>query len=637
MKISYLPFLMILFISLNGKVFCQQAAQLIQTGDSLNQLNNPAALDYFSKAYAAAEVEGKYDLQFSALYKKGIYFDITGKGDSSLFYFEKSSNLAIRNKKWLDVARARNSKGVVEFRAGNYTKSLSHYFEALKAAEIANDKAFTFKVNNNIGHVYFYIDPIKASIYYNKNLILAREQGDSAGVRECYMNLGNVYNNLENCEKALEFYNLSLDKNNIEENVYARAHILQNMSVCENKMGNYGQAEIHLRESLRIFESMGDKEGIAQSYVNLGNLLIDTKKYAEANRYLSDALALSLEINSKEGQRYSLEGLITIDSTLKNYKQAFIHASMLAEIKNQLLNTEIAGQVAKMEAVYQNEKKQLQIENLNTQARLQEEEIEGKNIELKLQNLQKIGFGVGFGIALLLAGIVFFAYRQKQKTNHTLNLKNQIIQQALEEKELLMKEIHHRAKNNLQVVSGLLSLQSTRISDEKSKDAILEATNRVKSMALIHEQLYQPGAQTDINIKTYLEDLTESLYQSYNLSGSAIEVNKNIEDLKLDVDVSIPLGIIANELMSNAFKHAFEANRPGKLTLNLFSQQEEIVLEVIDNGSGVPEGFDFSKAKSFGMHMVHSLAKKIHAVIHYVPAQGTYVKVQVPVGGKVNV
>lgn len=627
------PLFILCWLAFSSGVLCMaqsQAEQLFEKADSLASIHDDRAFQAYDISLRAAQKEDNYDLQFKSIYRKAIYYDITGKGDSALMYLRLATSMASSNKKWMDLAKAKNSTGVVEFRAGNYTSSLTHYFDALKWGEKANDSTLIFKITNNIGHVYFYIDPARAKPYYEKNLAFSRAMHDSDAVGECYLNIANVYNELDKHDSALFYYRKSFDMNMGEEQLYTRAHILQNMGTTERNLEMLSEAENHFTESMSIFEKFGDKEGVAQSYVNLGALFAWQKKWTKSRQYFIKALDLSKELNSKEGQRFSYEGLIDVESSTNNYQKAFEYSQSLSEIKDQLMNNEIAAAVAKMEAVYQNEKKQLQIENLNKEAKLKQEEIDRKSAEIKLKNFQTIVFGIAFIFFFVLAGIILFAFFQKQKANRSLNEKNLVIQRSLEEKELLMKEIHHRAKNNLQVVSGLLSMQSLRVSDEKSKDAMLDATNRVKSMALIHEQLYQPGAQTDLDVKTYLEDLCNSLFSSYNLSENQVKLEKNIQDMKLDVDMMIPIGIIANELMSNALKHAFKNIEHGKLSLCLSSNANEILLEVKDNGPGVPDDFNYETARSFGMRLVHSLSKKIHAQISYHNQQGTFVKVVIP-------
>jgi two-component sensor histidine kinase len=149
-------------------------------------------------------------------------------------------------------------------------------------------------------------------------------------------------------------------------------------------------------------------------------------------------------------------------------------------------------------------------------------------------------------------------------------------------------------------------------------------------MALIHEQLYQPGTNTEIEVKPYLMELTRSLLHSYHIHENRIRVEHEIEDIRLDVDRMIPIGIMANEILSNALKHAFGNNTEGAIRLEFSRNQDTITLRIHDNGLGVPADFKYETSRSFGMRMIHSLAKKIDAEVTYASQNGTLVTVRVP-------
>lgn len=606
------------------------AERLFLKADSAgNALNKNTPL-YFKQSLDAAQAENNDSLQFYSLYRLGIYYDMAGMGKEALQTFTKATRFAIAAKRWVWVGKGQNSMGIVEFRAGNFTRSLQYYFDALKAAEAAHDNSLIYKVTSNIGHVYFYIDIDKAETYYSKNMRFAHQLRDSGAIMESYLNLANVYNVRGECEKAIDFYHKTLVSPERDNNLYATANSLQNMAVCEKKIGRLQEAEKDLYASLTIFEQIQDKEGIAQSYVNLGDLFLQRKQYGKARSFYVDGLRLAQELDTKQGISYAYEGLIQAEAGLGHYREAFGYSEKLSDVRDSLINTEIAEATAKVEAVYENEKKKLEIENLNQKNQLQQQELASNEAELYLQNLRLLGFGIGFVLVLVLAAVILFAYWQKQRTNRELNEKNRLIEKALDEKELLMREIHHRAKNNLQVVSGLLSLQSIRLTDEKSKDAMTDATNRVKSMALIHEQLYQPGANTEIEVKPYLMELTRSLLHSYHIHENHIRMEYGIDDIRLDVDRMIPIGIMANEILSNALKHAFGNGQEGLIRLEFSRVDAYIHLRIHDNGPGVPAGFNYETARSFGMRMIHSLAKKINAEVAYSSKNGTLVTVRVP-------
>ncbi|MBU7016564.1 MAG: PAS domain-containing protein [Theionarchaea archaeon] len=180
------------------------------------------------------------------------------------------------------------------------------------------------------------------------------------------------------------------------------------------------------------------------------------------------------------------------------------------------------------------------------------------------------------------------------------------IKQSLKEKEILLQEIHHRVKNNIQIISSLLNLQSSYIKDERYKQMLRDSQDRIKSMALIHEKLYQSSNLADISFGEYIQDLVQSLYRSYGTMNITLEVQGS--GVSLGIDTAIPCGLIINELVSNSLKHAFPDDK-GKIRIGFRSIDGDIELVVSDNGVGIPDTIDFRTTESLGLHLVTILVE----------------------------
>jgi len=190
------------------------------------------------------------------------------------------------------------------------------------------------------------------------------------------------------------------------------------------------------------------------------------------------------------------------------------------------------------------------------------------------------------------------------------------------EKEVLLQEIHHRVKNNLQVVSSLLYLQSRQIQDPTTLDMFLESQRRVRSMALIHETLCQMGDVARVNGEEYVRELAHFLSGSYGAEGR-VRVRVDVADVWLGLDVAVPCGLIVNELISNALKHAFPGGREGKVRITLAAGDEgRITLTVADDGVGLPEGLDWQTTHSLGMHLVRRLVQQLGGDLTVAPGPG---------------
>ncbi len=205
------------------------------------------------------------------------------------------------------------------------------------------------------------------------------------------------------------------------------------------------------------------------------------------------------------------------------------------------------------------------------------------------------------------------------------------IKASLEEKEVLLKEIHHRVKNNLQVVSSLLDLQASNISDQRTVDMFRDSQNRVTSMGLIHERLYQANDLARIDFAEYIKELSANLQFSYARDGSEVQIETVADSIFLDVDTSIPCGLIINELVSNALKYAFPNGQGGHIRIGLTQTgDDQLQLVVQDNGIGLSEEIDLRKTKSLGLKLVHTLSRQLRGQIEITSQSGTAFKISFP-------
>lgn len=193
----------------------------------------------------------------------------------------------------------------------------------------------------------------------------------------------------------------------------------------------------------------------------------------------------------------------------------------------------------------------------------------------------------------------------------------QRMEQSLKEKEILLKEVHHRVKNNMQVVSSILNLQSSYVSDEYALTLLKESQNRIKTMAYIHESLYQNKSFTSVNFSEYVQTLVNNIVQSYSYSKDKIKLQLNIEKITLSLDSSIPAGLIINELVTNAIKHGFPGSRKGVISINLKCENNFVFLELKDNGVGFAPDIDFENSHSLGLQLVNTLIEQIEGKFNF--------------------
>ena len=191
-------------------------------------------------------------------------------------------------------------------------------------------------------------------------------------------------------------------------------------------------------------------------------------------------------------------------------------------------------------------------------------------------------------------------------------LNEEKVHQSLKEKEVLLKEVHHRVKNNMQVISSILNLQSSYVTDSYALNLLKESQNRIKTMAYIHESLYQNKTFTSINFSEYITTLTNNILQSYAASTQSVRLELDIQKIILNLDTSIPAGLIINELVTNSIKHAFNELNEGIIYINLHTKDNVLFLEVSDNGKGFPKDIDFKNTNSLGLQLVNTLVEQLN-------------------------
>ena len=201
------------------------------------------------------------------------------------------------------------------------------------------------------------------------------------------------------------------------------------------------------------------------------------------------------------------------------------------------------------------------------------------------------------------------------------------LKESVKEKEILLKEIHHRVKNNMQIISSLLNIQTRYLDDEESINVLKESQNRVKSMAMIHEKLYGSSDFNKIYFDDYIESLVWDLFYSYSIEKGTINPILEIDDVKLNIETSIPCGLIITELVSNSLKYAFPNQLKGELKVSLKNKDDHYKLIISDNGIGFPKNIDFKNTKSLGLELVNNLVEQIDGNIQLENSKGTKFKI----------
>ena len=402
-------------------------------------------------------------------------------------------------------------------------------------------------------------------------------------------------------------------------------------------LGQYARAQPYCHQVLQLAGKYGaGSPGLAATYHSVVEFLLASRQYEPARTYLRINQALC----EKQGAAGALAAnhllWFRLDSTLRNYPAAIGHYQRYVALRDSLLTKSKSREIEQLMIQYETEKKDqdLKLKEKNIQLLTKQ----GKLQQQQLVQAQMIRNGTiaGAVMLVLLLGLGYNRYRLKQQSNQLLeakqleiNQKNAFLEQLLgekegllEEKEWMLKEIHHRVRNNLQIVISLLNSQAANLSDDPALSTIKESQHRVQAMALIHQKLYQSEQVARVEMASYINDLVVYLRDAYT-HLTPVRFNLAVEPLELDVTLAVPLGLIINEAVSNALKYAFPGDGGGTVTLSLHpAAGTTYALTVADDGVGLPPGYDPARSRSLGMTLLHGLSEQLGGQLHITSSPG---------------
>jgi two-component sensor histidine kinase len=356
------------------------------------------------------------------------------------------------------------------------------------------------------------------------------------------------------------------------------------------------------------------------SLQGIGKVLSLTGKSEEALEYMEQVIDISEEIGAKKELRDAYNEISEIYTLKGDFQKALMFKDRYAELKDTLFSQQTKEIATNLEAKFESENKSKEIEILKRENQIQD-------LQLGRNRILIISFTIGLVLALISVVIYARTNRERKKALELLQRQNENIKKQKEEKEVLLKEIHHRVKNNLQVINSLIRLQCAYTDDQEALDLFDECQNRIISMALIHEKMYEAHDLSNINIQEYITELAQNLLRSYRLN-QRIELDIDVELKTLTLDTLIPMGLLLNEMISNSLKHAFKEREEGQITVRM-KRDEKGMFELLvgDNGVGLPEDFNFNSAHTLGMELIVTLTSQLEGSIEHLPQEGSYFKV----------
>ncbi len=539
--------------------------------------------------------------------------------DSAAYYFQKGYDVAMAKGDNNRASRSIGNLAAVNFRRADYEGALKSFIARLKIVENdSTQKVSLAKTLNNISAVYLRLDADSLAIPYSKrSLEVKRELKDSLGILNSLNTLGAIY-----AEAGLQDSSLYYSKSAVRlgEKLGSDLAIL---TACINigfvfnqeKSSNLDSALYYNEKGLLISQKNGFESKMANFQLNLSKIYSDKKNYKASLEMAGAALPVFESLGEKRQTAKAKENMANALNQLGRYREAYQYLREYQNLNDSLFNTEKTEVIGELQIKYDTEKK-------NQQIALQESQLETNAALLSRQMLIR---NIAIAGALFLGLMAYVIYRIKSRSNKEISTKNDQLGKALGERESLLKEIHHRVKNNLQVIASLLYLQSDKTDDVSVKKLLEEGQGRVRSMALIHQKLYENEDLKHIPFEDYLSELVGEIKKTFGEAAEGIELHIEAKDIQFDVDTAVPLGLIINELSTNAFKYAYTNKLGGALfSVKLEQNEGQYEMTVSDNGSGISdEALNATQSSSLGLRLTRMLSDQLEGEYTFDNKEGT--------------
>ncbi|QHS61957.1 sensor histidine kinase [Chitinophaga agri] len=498
-----------------------------------------------------------------------------------------------------------NLLSVINYYKGNFNTSLNYALQTVKQMHSSRDTSQAMNFYARLAHLYYALGETASSIEYFQ-LELSREIPPSA---EAYpaRDAGYLVRALIKENRAAEAFRYFTDfmKRYPSPDDHALASADATWAYYYYSQGDTANGERYMKKAIQRANTLQFNNEVTQEVnFDISQYYFTKKDYNNALRHLQISLQEAQIVNAALLLKDIYHLHYRIDSAMGNYATAIEHYNQYISIKDSIFSEVKSRQIEELQVQFESEKKDAKIQ-------LQEKSLQQSRLIRNITYILIAAFA-------LIAALFYNRYRMKQKVNAELeykqkliNQKNASLEQLITEKEWLVKEIHHRVKNNFHVVASLLEIQSSYLRNREALTAIKESQHRIHSMSIIHQKLYQSDTLSTINMREYIYELVEYLRESFAIRDN-IHFNLDVESVDLNHGYAITLGLILNEAITNSIKYAFEADRSGDISISLrHISDAQLLLIIGDNGKGLPSGFNAKTGASMGMELLQGLTEDI--------------------------
>lgn len=565
---------------------------------------------YAGQAFQAAQKAGIDSLAGDALVTLGIIQSGNLQFDAAIITYQKALHYYSKDHMTLRLGAVYLNLGMCERKLGRFGQANSYYFKAAEIFHQAKDNASLAEVYNSVANCFSSLGNYQKSISYHRNSLSIRKKlQDTSAVAQSCNNLGYVFKLNHQPDSALIYLTRALRLRENKGDSSRLTLTLQNIGSAWKMKGNLPLAEKFIVRSLKIAAIYHMEEDVARGNIDLSELMLARNMPDSAISRINQAQRSVTGLHFPELQLNIYEVKQRAYAAKSNWKQAFHYGESKERLKDSLFTVSKDKTINELEVRYQTRQHQKDITALTLQNKL----------EHRVVNQQRllILFLVISGVLLLfLLGAVYSNYKAK-------NLNNKRIQ-------TLMQELHHRVKNNLQILSGLFMMQIESLDDEAAKNALRENESRLTSMNLIHHKLYRDQGTTTIEMPAYLHSLCQHIQSSFGEQHTQVLLQMDIDPVILHADKAVAVGLIVNELLTNSFKYAFP-DHTGYIKLNLKKTGNHLLLLTLEDSGPGRDGADQTSGESFGLKIVRIMARQLDAELETDPQKTTHYRMSIKI------
>lgn len=536
-------------------------------------------------------------------YTDGLNKAAIDKYQRGLTCFQKGGN-----KKKIGITYV--NLGICQKRLSNFEQANDCYFKAAAVFLNLNDKENLCGAYNSIGNCFFALKKTRqAIVYYTRAFILSIGLKDVETQAQCLNNLGYGYKEINQPDSAIKYLTGCIKLRNVAKDSDELVLPLQNLGSVWKQKGDIEKALQYINRSIKIAGDYHMQEELARGYLDQAEAYLQQHQTKEALTSIAKSYRLVIVLKSRElqGQVYGLRAAAAEQQG--NYREALAYQKKHKSISDSLFNINQQKVVEEIATRYDVKQKDLDIAALHTKAKL-EQQVMAK------QRAFIIALIIAVALAVLAGLTVYRSYRQKQSDHRHI--------------QYLMKELHHRVKNNLQMLSGLFSLQLADTHDEQVRNSIRENELRINSMNIIHQKLYDSETAASLNIREYIDDLVRYIQISYGTASKKIDFKVAVEPLLVSTDKVVAIGLIINELITNACKYAFGPDG-GSIWISFkLEGEKQFVLTVADDGVGKKSTGNPAENNSFGTRLVEIMARQLNAKLTLTEGSGLQYSFEIP-------